>query len=1060
MKFIQHMLKNYLILLFVLVCYFPASKLMAQTTQASITGIITDEDKAPLPGANIIVKNESTGFTTGTTTNSKGEFILKQLPLGSPYSVSVSFIGYVNEKRTGYALNQGDILRVDLQLKTSEQALEAVEVNASALQNQVNNFGAATSVTARDIAKLPVNGRNFTTLIDLSPLSRGGNIAGQLASSTNFTIDGMTAKNPTSGGPTNRNGGPYAISMEAVREFNVVTNQYDVTYGRSGGGTISTVTKSGTNTLTGSAFTYARANWLSSPYDIRGNRRDVDFSTYQYGFSLGGPIVKDKAHFFLVWDHQADARPLQIADIQSPADERRLNISQGSLDRYVQIARDKYGVASSPQFGSFDKKRGTDAIFGRVDWQLNDKNLLTIRNNFVYDMNNLGLDDNSNINLFEVYGDVKSIDNSLMATLRSSLSPKVTNELKLQHLYTLEEASPGSQLPAQNIPRAIVERVASVVDERDVFTTIQLGGQRYSPEQFYNNVFQVVNNVYYNTNRINFTFGADLMYTHMNSLYGSEMNGRFFFTGLDNFNNLKPYRYAREIALSADNSVNQNIINTALYAQMQTGLARGLEMLLGIRGDYSIYINKPNFNQVVFEDLGLRTDNGLATFQLQPRVQFTWDVNEQQKNFVRFGAGIFGSDLNNYAMINNMVFDGTKVLSVDIQGADVPVPDFVEYRSNPSSAPGTELFNLPGVPRLATINMNGANAKVPVIYKANMSYNRIFSDRFRMGVSLFASLGRNNYMYVDRNMADAPFFTLSNEGNRGVYVPVSSINPNNGATNWMMGRKTERVGRVLELNSEGKVNHIAAVVDGTFRYFKDGEFSVSYTWNDIKDNTSYNGNVANTATLALMVKDDPRDLSRITYSDNQFRSKFVFYGSLPTFYGVSVGVRYSGIGGTRYSLAVGGNVNGDFVNSNDLAYVFDPNNPEVAEKYRTGITTILNNADADESLKEYIRNSLGEVAERNGGINGFYGVWDLRVGKKFKTFRSQNIKLSADVFNVANLLNKSWGTTKVLGKQNIYSLRSFDPASQTYNYDVNPNAGVMTPSGNPYQIQVGLRYSF
>jgi hypothetical protein len=209
-----------------------------------------------------------------------------------------------------------------------------------------------------------------------------------------------------------------------------------------------------------------------------------------------------------------------------------------------------------------------------------------------------------------------------------------------------------------------------------------------------------------------------------------------------------------------------------------------------------------------------------------------------------------------------------------------------------------------------------------------------------------------------------------------------------------------------------------------------------------------------------MVKDDPRDLSRITYSDNQFRSKVVFYGSLPTFYGVSVGVRYSGIGGTRYSLAVGGNVNGDFVNSNDLAYVFDPNNPEVAEKYRTGIDNLLNNPDADESLKDYLRSSLGEVAERNGGVNGFFGVWDLRVGKKFKTFRTQNIEVSADIFNVANLLNKAWGTTKVLGKQNLYSLRSFDPTTQAYNYDVNPNAGVITPSGNPYQIQLGLRYSF
>ena len=87
---------------------------------------------------------------------------------------------------------------------------------------------------------------------------------------------------PTSGGSTtSRNGVPYAISMEAIREFKVVTNEYDVTNGRAGGGTISTVTKSGTNQLTGSAFTYLRSDWLSSKYDIRGNKRSNDFSTYQ-----------------------------------------------------------------------------------------------------------------------------------------------------------------------------------------------------------------------------------------------------------------------------------------------------------------------------------------------------------------------------------------------------------------------------------------------------------------------------------------------------------------------------------------------------------------------------------------------------------------------------------------------------------------------------------------------------------------------------------------------------------------------------------------------------------
>lgn len=1051
---------HFLFLLSLLTCLFLQPS-VAQTTQASILGMITDENKQPVPGASVVVRNESTGFTSRTITNAKGEFTFREMPLGGPYTVNVTSLGFQEQKRTGYALNQGDVVRVNIALQSAAVSMQEIKVVGSGLKNKTENFGAATTVSAKDIARLPVNGRNFTSLIDLSPLSSGNNLAGQLGSSTNITIDGTSAKNPTSSSGTNtRIGGPYAISMEAIREFKVVTNQYDVTYGRSGGGTISTVTKSGTNTFSGSAFAFMRHDKLSSPNDIRGNKRQNDFSTYQYGFSLGGPIIRNKAHFFIAWDHQADARPLQLADIKTPEDEKRLNVTQSTLDNFLQIARGKYGVAETPQFGSFNKKRGTDAAFARIDWQLNERNLLTIRDNYVNDRAPLGRDDNTAINLYEVYANAKAVNNSLLATLRTTISPKMTNELKVQHLYTFEESSPGAQLPAQNIPRGIVERVKSNVNGKDVFTSIQLGGQRYSPEHFYNNVFQLVNNLYYNTNKANFTFGADVMYSHMNSLYGSEMNGRFYFTGMDNFNNMTPYRYAREVALADDPSVKQNIVSAALYAQMQTELFKGFEMIAGLRADYTTYLNKPNFNETVYQELGLRTDNSLRTFQLQPRLQFNWDINEQHRDYLRFGAAIFGSDINNYAMINNMLFDGTKVLTVDVQGAQVPAPNFVEYRKNPSTAPGKELFDKLGLPRIGTINMNGKDARIPVVYKTNLSYNHFFTDRFKMGLTFFATLARHNYMYVDRNMVDQPYFRLANEGDRGVYVPSNTINPGNGYADWQNGRKSTKVGRVLELNSEGKVNQFAFVVDGTYRYFRDGEISFSYTWNDSKDNTSYNGDVANTATLSLMVKDDPRNLSVMSYSDNQFRHKVVFYGTAPSFWGINVGVRYSGIGGTRYSLAVNGNVNGDFVSSNDLAYVFDVNDPGVPAAIRNGLKSILDNPNVDNSIKDYLRKSSGKVAERNGGINSFYGVWDVRIAKKFNFGKSQFVELSGDFFNVANMFNKAWGASKVLGKQNLYSLGGFDPASSTYKYDVNVNSGVVVPSGNPWQIQLGIRYGF
>ncbi|RDC66153.1 TonB-dependent receptor [Adhaeribacter pallidiroseus] len=1035
-----------------------------QGNEATIIGKVAEANNSPIIGATVLVRNESTGFQAGTVTDLKGDYIIKQLPLGAPYSITVSFIGYTEQKKTGFALNQGDQLRVNFTLQSSATELEAVEVVASSLKNTVPNLGASTPITAKDIAKLPVNGRNFTSLIDLSPLSSGTSLGGQLASSTNFTIDGMTSRGTIAGGSTSS---AYSISMEAIREFKVVTNEYDVTMGRSGGGTISTVTKSGTNQLTGSAFNFMRTDWLASPYDLRGNKRVQDYNTNQYGFSLGGPIIKDKAHFFVAWDHQADARPVYIANIQGLADEAVNQVTQETLDSFLSIARAKYGVSNNPQFGAFGKKKGTDAMFARIDWQINSKNLLTLRNNFVREKDPLSEDDNSSIDAYESYINRKKFDNSLMLSLRTILNPKITNELKVQHFYQDEAVQPSPELPAAGIPRAIIQNVTSPssADPTKPLTlsSIQIGGQRFSPEWFKGNVVQLVDNFYYNTGKINFTFGVDVMYNRMHSRYGSEMNGRFFFSGLENFNSLTSYRYVREIYLNEDQSKVVNSLASGVYAQMDTKLAYGLEVMAGLRLDNTQYLNRANFSPVVFNELGIRTDNKINTTQLQPRIQFTWDVNEERKNIIRVGAGVFGSALNPYSMINNILFDGTNVASVDISGALVPTPNFPGYRADPSTAPGAELFNNPAIPRLVTINTNSPDAKVPVVYKTNFSINHFINDNLRIGVSGFAAWARNNYMYVDRNMVEQPYFRIEEEANRGVYVPAATIT-DKGIVNWVNSRKTTQVGRVLELISAGRKNQYALVVDGTFRYFRDGQITASYTWNDSKDNTSYNGNVANTATLDLMVADDPRNLSRMNYANNQFRNKVVVYGTAPTFWGTTFSVRYSGLGGTRYSLAVGGNTNGDFVDSNDLAYIYDPNNPEVPQYLRDGIQAILDNPNAEQSVKDYIRRNAGQVAERNGGINGFYGVFDARLAKKFSFLGNHGLEASIDVFNVANLLKKDWGVGYNLGKQNLYTIRSFDQTAQRFVYNVNQGSGVSNPNaslnGNPYQIQLGLRYAF
>lgn len=1006
----------------------------AQTTQASIVGKITGLGSVAQEKVKVTIINESTGFKTETETNSKGEYIFKEIPLGGPYTVIVN-----DDKKEGYNVNFGDQVTVNMSLGNDSKLIEEVVVTGN-LKNKIGNLGAATAISAKNISMLPVNGRNFANLTELSPLSgKGGNLSGQLGSSTNFTIDGMTAKNPTSAGSTtSRSGAPFSISIEAVREFKITTNQYDVTLGRSGGGTVSAVTKSGTNKLSGSAWEYLRTNWLSSPYDIRGNKRQNDFSTSQFGFSLGGPIIKNKLHFFVAWDHQLDSRPLIIADIKSTDDEKRFNTTNQTLNQFLDIARSKYGVGKTPQFGSFDKVRNSDAGFLRLDWQINEKNLLTLRNNFTYDLNKNGLGDNTAINFFESFGNDKNLDNSLLLTLRSNLKPNITNELKAQYLYTFQDSYQNDEL-GHPVPRAVVEGVASSVGS----TNIQIGGHRFGQESFRNNVIQIVDNLYYNTDKIKYTFGVDLMYTKARSVYGSEVNGRFQFQGMTNFNNLTPYRFYREVPLMDDPSVKSSIWNAGVYGQLQTKIGRGLDLMAGLRLDYGGY-PKAGFNQKLFDEMGIRTDNQIKSFVIQPRFQFEWNINEGNKDFLKFGAGVFSSDINNYMVINNLVFDGRHLATVDVTAKDVPFPDFNSYRNDYGTVPSLSQYQIP------TINYTGKDAKIPIVYKANISYTHFFNEKFRAGIAGYMALGRNNYFYYDRNMMGNPYFTLANEGERGVYVPASTIINNDNKSvsiDWKAGRINNKFGRVLELVSDGKVNQFSFVLDTSYRYWKDGEITASYTWSDIKDNTSYNGNVANSATLSTPVQSDPRNL-KMSYSDSQFRNKVVLYGNSPTIAGFTVGLRYSGIGGTRFSMTAGGNINGDFVDSNDLAYIF----PNLTQP-------LLNDPEVGKALKDYITDYNNKIAERNGGKNGFYGVWDVRVAKKIKFDKIGAFELSVDIFNVANLLNKEWGVNKSYGNVALYKVTKFDPVTKQFEY-VKNTSGLAPLSGNPYQVQIGAKYSF
>ncbi|WP_340152273.1 TonB-dependent receptor [uncultured Marivirga sp.] len=1034
----------------------------AQSTDASISGTVNDSDGNGLPGANITLKNESTGFETGTITSLDGRFLLKQLPLGGPYILKISFIGYQNYQLQDIRLNQGDKLNLEVDLSIETEELKEVVVSANNFAKRADRAGSGIAINAEKMKHLPNEGRNFTNLTALSPLQGGGsiNLGGQRRTSTNVTVDGVNARNQLTAGEIGR--GPYTISMEAIREFEVVTNSYDVTQGRQAGGALNAVTKSGTNKFEGSAFMYHRNDQLASQLDIRGNERDQEFSNYQWGFSLGGPIVKDKVHFYMAYDRQDSGQPVFIADINNEADERRLGIRKDTLDKAIQIARDLYGVSDEQQVGEFQRSSVANTLFTRVDWQLNEKNRLTLRNNYTDWNNPLSISDNSNIELAETWGSFSSRENSLLLSLRTANSPNLTNELKAQFQHAEREFGTNPQLASQNIPRAIVQVQSPFPTESNPNATqsrsLQFGGQRYTPETNMERQLHLVNTTYLTQGKYNFTFGTDNMVTYLETLLSNEQNGRFFFNSLQDLENMTPIRYAREVPTQGLPIVEQTVYDVSLFGQVDFEMLPNFNTTFGIRYDATIFSTPAQYNPTVDQELGISTDRKPSDwFNLQPRFQALWNVKGDNKDIIKFGAGLFSAQPHYYAQVNNIQNSGQMLASIDVTDPNlIPNPDFESYRENPASVPGIPEGATAGI---ATINAVGEDFKVPNTLKANVNYNKFFGDRLRVGLNLLYSKTFNNYVYQETNLVDNPYFRLSNENDRGVFVPASAINPENGQSSWLDSRKSNEVGRALVLQSDGELTQYAAVIDASLRLGKDGSLNVSYTRNQAKDNSSYNCCVANTSTF-LPIEDDPRELN-YGYSDNHFSDKVVVNGVSPSFAGFTFGATLNGIGGTRYSfLTTNGSLNGDFNLRNDLAYVYDPNDPNTPANISEGINGILNDPETSQSVKDYINNNLGQIAERNGGVNPFFYTIDLRMIKNFSIVNKHNFELSADLFNLANLLNPEWGVNNNFRNRNLLRIAGFDPSSQNYQYNVESNVGALPINGTPWRLQVGLRYSF
>ena len=396
----------------------------SQATTGLIEGTVADESGAAVPGANVALKNTATNFERQATTDKDGRFRGSLLPLG-PYKVTVSLKGFATMVRDGINLSVGQTVNLPVTMKVSA-VQEEVLVSGDAPVIETTRAEGADKIDEASIRGLPNNGRNFLDFTKLTPgvsIVQGPDgdeltINGQKGIANNISVDGADFNNPFFGEQRGGQRPAFTFNLDAVKEVVVVAEGANAEFGRSTGGFVNVVTKSGTNDVHGTAHAYFKNDGLSSApkrADGTTNGTSYAFAQQQYGFTLGGPIKKDKAFYFVALDYQNGS-----------------STKQTDPNRIEQRVVDYFASLGSPhENGPVERSNDARVFLGKIDWQLNPKNLLTLRYNYTWSEQANGTFDvdswGTSANALE-----KDYSHAGSGSLITSFSSNVLNELRFQ----------------------------------------------------------------------------------------------------------------------------------------------------------------------------------------------------------------------------------------------------------------------------------------------------------------------------------------------------------------------------------------------------------------------------------------------------------------------------------------------------------------------------------------------------------------------------------------------------------------------------------------------------
>ncbi len=1040
-------------------------------TTAEMNGSVSDTNGETLPGATVIVLHNPTGTQNGTITNVEGLFRLPNLTVGGPYTVKVSFVGFHSFTKENVYLSLGQSFKINVELASVDMEIpEVLIIGSTVHQHDLfdgNRTGAETVINRDQLENLPSLTGNLHDFLRFTPQANtsvgGMSIAGSNNRYNSLMIDG-TMNNDVFGLASNgMNGGSAGvspISVEAIDQFQVVIAPFDVRQSGFVGGGINAVTKRGTNQVKGSVYYKVRNESMAgkTPGDVDEHEKLADFSAKQYGFTVGGPIIKNKLFFFVNAEIQRDETPKPFN-----FSEYRGDSNAGTLDQIASKLQ-SYGYEAGG-YGNVISTLDGEKFLAKLNWNINEKHSLMVRHQYTKGESFSPSTSNSG-NIYYANTGVlyPSTTHASAFELKSHFNTRWSNNLKIGYTHVNDDRAPlGGSFPGVTID--------------DGSGTIHVGSEIYSTgNQLKQSILTITDNVQLYSGKHTWTFGTHNEFYSIYNMFMRRAFGDYSFDSVADFMNENPSYYRIGYSLIDDirgdgsaAAADFNAMQLGLFIQDEFQVNKDLKIIAGIRADV-YYLNDdpiavPDFNSNTIPTLEQYYDlKGAKAGKMpsgnimwSPRVGFNWDVNGDKTTQLRGGIGIFTSRIpfvwpaGSYTNNGMVIGDYKKTSDITFN------PDWKTQEVGGTDAPSG-----------SQIDLYAKNFKYPQMLRANIAVDQKLPAGIIGTLDFMYTKTINNVLWKDVNIKPAWSNASGTGDNRPLYKTYKNgVDSQYGQI--MLGDNT----------NEGYTYNITATLSKRFDFGLSANVSYSYgKAESIFDGTSsQNSSQWNYLVSSPVPKNEAQlgnsifDMgSRITASISYQKE---WLNNLKT----TVSLFYNGQDGARFSYIYDdyyGNFTSESYKGPQLLYIpKDLNDINLEDPTQWSALNEFIEQD------KYLSKHRGEYAERNASRTPWTNIIDLKIVQDIWVNiadRKQTLQFGFDVFNIGNMLNKDWGRMYTTSNNNIGLIKFEDmiedPASgletiPTFSYS-EPKPNKFEPwylddsgmTSSRWQAQFTVRYIF